>query len=141
MNGDKKSIIKPFWSWADKLEKQELVEQMDIVKENGIDGFFMHVRGGLKTEYMSGEWFDMIEVCHERADEPDMEAWAYDENGWPSSFANGIVPRMGEDYQQKWLNCAVYDNKETHNVIGYYIPSNTGSEQCDSPAKGCIAIS
>ena len=41
--------IKPFWSWNDRLEKKELVRQIELMKESGIEGFFMHARGGLKT--------------------------------------------------------------------------------------------
>ena len=141
MNRDNQSIIKPFWSWNDKLQKDELVEQIDTMKQNGIDGFFMHARGGLKTEYMSDEWFDMIGACLDRADELEMEAWAYDENGWPSGFANGIVPRMGEDYQQKWLVCSVYGEEKHENVIGYYKLFGDKFKRCDSSEDGCVVIS
>lgn len=71
--------IKPFWSWNDRLEKKELVRQIELMKESGIEGFFMHARGGLKTEYMGEDWFDCIKACMDKADELDMEAWAYDE--------------------------------------------------------------
>ena len=37
-----KNIVKPFWSWNDSLEKEELCRQIDLMKQNGIDGFFMH---------------------------------------------------------------------------------------------------
>ena len=87
-----KNAVKPFWSWNDKLNIEELCKQMDQMKAHGIDGFFMHARGGLETEYMSDEWMNCIKACIEHADETDMQAWAYDENGWPSGFANGIVP-------------------------------------------------
>lgn len=98
-----KNAIKPFWSWNDALEKEKLQQQLISMKDNGIKGFFMHARGGLKTAYMSEEWFDMIEVCLDKADELGMQAWAYDENGWPSGFADGRVPEQGLEHQQKWL--------------------------------------
>ena len=40
----------PFWSWNDTLDKDELVRQVEWMNDNGIGGFFMHARGGLKTE-------------------------------------------------------------------------------------------
>ena len=49
----------------------------------------MHARAGLETEYMSDEWFDSIKICIDEAKKFGMEAWAYDENGWPSGFADG----------------------------------------------------
>ena len=53
----------PFWSWNDDLKLDELVRQIDVMKENGIGGFFMHARGGLKTEYLSDRWFECINAC------------------------------------------------------------------------------
>ena len=79
----------PFWSWNDRLEPEELVRQIRWMRENGMGGFFMHARSGLKTEYMSEEWMECIEVCAKEAEKLGMNAWAYDENGWPSGFAGG----------------------------------------------------
>jgi len=77
----------PFWSWNDELDEKELVNQIDWMHENGIGGFFMHARGGLTTPYLGDKWFSCIEACLKRAKELNMEAYAYDENGWPSGFA------------------------------------------------------
>ncbi len=79
----------PFWSWNDELDPKELCRQIDWMHKNEIGGFFMHARGGLKTEYLSEEWMKCIKACADRAKELDMGAWAYDENGWPSGFAGG----------------------------------------------------
>lgn len=106
-----KNSIKPFWSWNDKLEKTELEKQIVQMKNNGIEGFFMHARGGLRTEYMSEEWFEMIEACLDKADELGMQAWAYDENGWPSGFADGCVPALGLEHQQKSLKFMIWEEE------------------------------
>ncbi|MBR7132380.1 MAG: hypothetical protein IKD04_02500 [Clostridia bacterium] len=79
----------PFWSWNDKLEPEELCRQIDWMQRNEIGGFFMHARGGLKTEYLSDEWMNCIKTCADYAENLGMDAWAYDENGWPSGFAGG----------------------------------------------------
>lgn len=79
----------PFWSWNAELEPEELVRQIRWMKENGMGGFFMHARSGLKTEYLSDEWMECIEACADEAEGIGMNAWAYDENGWPSGFAGG----------------------------------------------------
>lgn len=96
----------PFWSLNDRLEIPELERQIEKMKEAGIRGFFLHARGGLETPYMGDEWFDCIEACVKKAVELDMEPWLYDENGWPSGFADGAVPAEGEAFQQKRLECA-----------------------------------
>lgn len=79
----------PFWSWNDELDEKELVSQIDWMHENGIGGFFMHARGGLLTPYLGEKWFSCVRACLKRAKELNMEAYAYDENGWPSGFVGG----------------------------------------------------
>ena len=79
----------PFWSWNDELDEKGLCDQVEWMNENGVGGFFMHARGGLKTEYLGEKWFDCIKACSEKAEELGMEAYAYDENGWPSGFVGG----------------------------------------------------
>ena len=93
----------PFWSWNDKLEADECVRQIELMHEQGIGGFFMHARGGLLTEYLSKEWFEVTEACVKAAERLGMNAWAYDEDGWPSGFGGGLVNGKGLEYQQKYL--------------------------------------
>ena len=77
----------PFWSWNDRLEPDRLRRQIRDMKAAGIGGFFMHARGGLMTEYLGDEWFDAVEASIDEARRQGMDAWCYDENGWPSGFA------------------------------------------------------
>lgn len=86
-----KNIYKcvPFWSWNDELDEAELVKQVDWMYNNGVGGFFMHARGGLTTEYLGEKWFSCVQACAKRAKELGMEAYMYDENGWPSGFVGG----------------------------------------------------
>ena len=93
----------PFWSWNDELDLNELQWQIHEMKEKGIGGFFMHARGGLKTPYMSEKWMECVKACIEEAKQLDMEAWLYDEEGWPSGFAGGAVPALGEYYYMRWM--------------------------------------
>ncbi|MGG1517726.1 glycosyl hydrolase [Paenibacillus oryzisoli] len=93
----------PFWSWNDKLEPEELRRQIREMKRAGLGGFFMHARQGLSTPYMGEEFLRAVEVSVEEAQAQGMEAWCYDENGWPSGTADGVVPALGPEYQQKWL--------------------------------------
>ncbi|MFA6948878.1 MAG: glycosyl hydrolase, partial [Eubacteriales bacterium] len=79
----------PFWSWNDRLDTDELRSQIRNMKKIGMEGFFMHARTGLETEYMSDEWFECVAACIDEAKKQGMQAWSYDENGWPSGFAGG----------------------------------------------------
>ena len=87
----------PFWSWNDKLDKDILTRQIQWMKQQGIGGFFMHARGGLRTEYMSEEWMQCVDACIKAAEEQGMQAWIYDENGWPSGFAGGKLLQKEEN--------------------------------------------
>ena len=93
----------PFWSWNEKLNTEETKRQVREMDSVGIGGFFMHARGGLQTKYMGEEWFENVEAAVEAAEELGMRPWAYDENGWPSGFGNGVVNGLGVEYQQKYL--------------------------------------
>ena len=79
----------PFWSWNNELDEKELVKQIEDMKSVGIGGFIMHARTGLKTEYLGEKWFSCIRACLQKARELHMNAWVYDENGWPSGFVGG----------------------------------------------------
>ena len=79
----------PFWSWNDDLDETALCRQIEWMKSQGVGGFFMHARGGLKTDYLGDKWFSCIDACGKKAKELGMEAYAYDENGWPSGFVGG----------------------------------------------------
>lgn len=115
----------PFWSWNDKLENAELSRQIGLMHEAGIGGFFMHARGGLLTEYIGREWFSATKNCIDDAARLGMKAWAYDENGWPSGFGNGLVNGLGVRYQQKYLRCEKTKGakfRELSNLIAVYTP-------------------
>lgn len=83
----------PFWAWNGKLEKDELLRQVEILKKMGMGGFFMHSRTGLNTEYLGKEWMDLINDCADKAQKLGMKAWLYDEDRWPSGTAGGMVTR------------------------------------------------
>lgn len=109
----------PFWSWNERLDTEETRRQVNVMHEAGIGGFFMHARGGLQTEYMGEEWFDNVTAAADEGAKLGMEAWAYDENGWPSGFGSGAVNGLGVEYQQKYLRMDTdITNKE--NTIGVY---------------------
>lgn len=99
----------PFWSWNDKLVPEELRRQIRSMKAAGLGGFFMHARGGLETEYMSDDWFDCVCACVDEAKKEHMEAWAYDEDGWPSGFAGGEVTALGDEYHVRYIECTKID--------------------------------
>lgn len=100
----------PFWSWNNVLNPAVLLGQIDEMAEAGFGGFIMHARTGLKTEYLGEEWFDCIGKCLTQARRRNMKAWIYDDNGWPSGFAGGLL-LSNPDYLAKYL---------TYNIKSYF---------------------
>lgn len=77
----------PFWAWNCKLEREELLRQLDVLKEMGMGGAHMHVRTGMATPYLSDEFMELIQACVEKCRKEHMLAWLYDEDRWPSGAA------------------------------------------------------
>ena len=88
----------PFWSWNDKLTSSGLKKQIRNMKDLNMNGFFMHARCGLETAYMSSDWFKAVKTCVREAEKLGMQAWAYDENGWPSGFAGGKLLKDSDNF-------------------------------------------
>jgi hypothetical protein len=109
----------PFWAWNNKLNREQLLRQIDNFKEMGLGGFHvrnavksqlhslipkqMHARVGLDTEYMGPEFMDMVRVCVDYAEKQDMLACLYDEDRWPSGYAGGKVVKGHPEYKAKHL--------------------------------------
>ena len=87
----------PFWAWNDKLDGNELIRQIHQFQKMGMRGFFMHSRTGLLTEYLSEEWFALINRCADEAEKIGMESFLYDEDRWPSGTVGGIVSSKPEN--------------------------------------------
>ena len=127
---------KPFWCWNGKLDKEEIIRQVHIMKDRGFGGFFMHSRTGLETEYLGQEWFEIVTAAAQEAKKLGMSAWLYDEDRWPSGTAGGEVTKTLE-FQLKFIS--MYDadaepEREVHiaGVLGRFaIRLNESGEMLD----------
>ncbi len=90
-----------FWSINGDLQEEELRRQIREMKEFNLGGVIFHARAGLTTEYLSEEWFRLVEVCLQEGKKNGLVMWAYDEFGWPSGFVGGKLLQERE-------NCARY---------------------------------
>ena len=111
----------PFWAWNCKLEKDELLRQINVFKKMGFGGFHMHVRTGLETEYLSDEFMDYIKACVKKAKDNNMLSYLYDEDRWPSGAAGGIVTKENDEYRQRMLRITTvpYASKKLGVVAGH----------------------
>lgn len=123
----------PFWSWNDDLVPSELVRQIDEMHDKGIGGFFMHARGGLKTEYLGEKWFECIKACVEESKKVNMNAWSYDENGWPSGFA-GMKLLEDKNNHEKYLDKEVTDSFDDKATAVYFVGNDNVLKRVEKPA-------
>lgn len=99
-----------FWSWNDLIEKDEIRRQMQDFAQGRFNGVVIHSRCGLRIRYMGEEWFESYRCALEEAERLGMEVWIYDEDGWPSGFAGGAIPSLGEKH---WLKALHFSTEET----------------------------
>ena len=83
----------PFWAWNCELKEDELLWQLEVLKEMGLGGAHMHVRTGMATPYLSDEHMALIRACVEKCRKEKMLAWLYDEDRWPSGAAGGLLTK------------------------------------------------
>ena len=124
----------PFWSWNNALEEDELVKQIEDMKEAGIGGFIMHARTGLSIEYLGEKWFSCVEACLKKAHELGMQAWVYDENGWPSGFVGGKLLQNPE-YLARFLTYKVCESFDSE-AFCVYQKTNSGYQRITEPTVG-----
>ncbi|MBQ6066798.1 MAG: hypothetical protein IJK89_08240 [Clostridia bacterium] len=103
----------PFWAWNNLLTKEELERQIDVFKEMGLGGFHMHVRTGLKNQYLSDEYMALVKDCVNKAKANEMLAHLYDEDRWPSGAAGGLVTK-DERYRARCLLFTPFKDAENY---------------------------
>lgn len=81
------------WFWNDRIDEKEITYQLERYKEQNITSFFVHPMYGLKPDYLSDEFFELIRYTVSEAKRLDMKYWIYDEYNWPSGCAGGYVLR------------------------------------------------
>ena len=81
----------PFWALNGELEPEEIRKQIRGFHQNGLGGFYLHARTGLKTPYLSEKWFQCIDAAVDEAKKLNMEAWLYDEDRFPSGYGGGLI--------------------------------------------------
>lgn len=133
----------PFWSWNCKLEKEELMRQIDVYREMAIGGFHIHCRTGLETPYLGEEYMDLVKASVDKAKAEDMKVWLYDEDRWPSGFGGGLVtenpefrmqyllftprPYGSSELAETNISCAAAGRSENGELLARYAVSRDGN--------------
>lgn len=83
--------IYPFWFWNDDLTPEEIRWQIRQMAEQGVRGFFIHPRQGLRQPYLSETFFEMVAIAVNEAAALGLQVHLYDEYPYPSGPAGGEV--------------------------------------------------
>lgn len=92
-----------FWFLNHRLEDEELRQQIRQMAQQGMGGFMLHARDGLRTGYLREDWAHAVEVCIEEARQLGLEVWLYDENHYPSGPAGDLLQCRFPDRTMKSL--------------------------------------
>lgn len=98
----------PFWAWNGELDREEIKRQVNVFKDMGFGGFFIHSRIGVITEYLGDEWFECIDVAVKEAEKLGLRVYLYDEDRWPSGTCGGMVT-IEPQFRQKSLAVKIVD--------------------------------
>jgi hypothetical protein len=82
----------PFWFWNDTITSEEIFWQVAQMAAQGIRGFFIHCRQGLKDPpYLSEMFLDRVGDAITAARQYGLVVHLYDEYPYPSGIAGGTV--------------------------------------------------
>ncbi len=123
----------PFWSWNTYITKEMIEEQILAFKEMGMGGFHVHVRVGLKNQYMSEEFLELVRFCNEKAKENGMLCWLYDEDRYASGIAGGEVTK-NVNFRARWLKLTVNKDERMLGSYDEFIEKQMRNEKAD----GCF---
>lgn len=101
---DKGFSILSLWA-VDTLENTEtLKNQLKQISDLGFDGVVFHPRRySGAVSYLSPEYMSILSEVILYARDCNAEFWIYDENGWPSGSADGMVLNALPNLKCKWL--------------------------------------
>ena len=91
-----------FWMWNDRLEPAKLKEQLVDMRRHGLTSVCIHPwpsrfrpklipTSWMLPEYLSPEYLELHRQANAEAKALGMTSWLYDEGGWPSGGAAGLV--------------------------------------------------
>ena len=100
-----------FWMWNDRLEPAKLKAQLADMRNHGLTSVCIHPwpsrfrpkaipTSWMQPEYLSPEYLEIYRQVVAEAKSLGMTSWLYDEGGWPSGGAAGLV--MDSDPEQRF---------------------------------------
>ena len=97
----------PFWFWNDRLNEDEIINQIREMNGKGVNGFVIHPRIGIPRDipYMSDKFMSYVKCAVEEADRLGMKVILYDEGMYPSGSAHGMIAEKHPDLAARGIRC------------------------------------
>lgn len=112
------SKTRPLWFWNDDVSEMSEDKVREIVeksyKQSGYDG--MAILPNWIDGYLTDEYFELYEAALDEGQKHGMHFTLYDENGFPSSNAGGILAQKYPDLTSKRLDKYEQDTSESEPV-------------------------
>ena len=90
-----------FWMWNDRLDPEKLCAQLDEMHSHGIRSVCVHpvpkafrparFTTAMDPDYLTSAYMEILKMVSGHAAKLGMNFWLYDEGGWPSGGACGLV--------------------------------------------------
>ena len=95
----------------------QIREKLTVIKNNGCGGIVTNV---CFTDYLESEHFFKIfqhtmQICKEMG----LRVWLYDEHGYPSGGAGGIIVRDNPEYEAYGIVCLKYSVHKTAHFVAH----------------------
>ena len=96
----------PLWFWNAKLEKGELIRQLELQTEIGVKATNPHARtengAGYSGGYLDEEWFSHMKTVLDYKKKHGEKMWLYDEIDWPAGTCNKTITE-NEKYREQYI--------------------------------------
>jgi len=132
-----------FWIWNGDVNERRITEMLEQFAEQGVGGVFVHSRTGLLTEYLSDRWFELWEHSLRESARLGLECHIYDEDGFPSGDAGGLVFEECTDAAEQSLRMRRYDDAGSvpgQDLVAAWRVGTDGAPQRLSDASGVADV-
>lgn len=97
---EKKSYIRPlFWQHGEK--KEQLIEEIKQMHENGVGGFIVEARP--HPDFLSYGWWRDLDIIIHEAKKRAMEVWIFDDSSYPSGIGAGKIKALYPQFVKTYL--------------------------------------
>ncbi len=99
-----------YWFWNGDIDSAGIRFQLAKMRDSQtVSTIVILGWEGLMTEYLSGEWFDLVKYACDEADELGLKICLYDEWCWPSGHAGGLVLKNRPELRSKCLTESIQE--------------------------------